>query len=53
MTQLTVLQVSKNVLKKVLEWYAQHKIDPAPTQDDDADSRKKTTDIKEWGQKLM
>jgi hypothetical protein len=41
------------VLKKVLEWCSQHKNDPAPTQDDDADSRKKTTDIEEWDQKFM
>lgn len=47
------LQVSENVLKKVLEWCSQHKNDPAPTQDDDADSRKKTTDIEEWDQKFM
>jgi S-phase kinase-associated protein 1 len=53
-TRLTVLlQVSENVLKKVLEWCSQHKNDPAPTQDDDADSRKKTTDIEEWDQKFM
>jgi S-phase kinase-associated protein 1 len=53
-TRLTfLLQVSENVLKKVLEWCSQHKNDPAPTQDDDADSRKKTTDIEEWDQKFM
>jgi S-phase kinase-associated protein 1 len=49
----TFTQVSENVLKKVLEWCSQHKNDPAPTQDDDADSRKKTTDIEEWDQKFM
>ena len=48
-----LLQVSENVLKKVLEWCSQHKNDPAPTQDDDADSRKKTTDIEEWDQKFI
>ena len=42
-----------NVLKKVLEWCSQHKNDPAPTQDDVADSRKKTTGIEEWDQKFM
>jgi hypothetical protein len=50
-TQLTLLQVS--VLKKVLEWCFQHKNALAPIQDDDADSRKKTTDIEEWDQKFM
>lgn len=30
-----------------------HKDDPAPTNEDDSDSRKKTTDIDEWDQKYM
>jgi len=52
--RLTILsQVSENILKKVLEWCSQHKNDPAPTQDDDVDSRKKTTGIEEWDQKFM
>merc|ERR1712070_133223 len=50
---IPIMNVSENVLKKVLEWCSQHKNDPAPTQDDDADSRKKTTDIEEWDQKFM
>ena len=37
----------------MLEWCAQHKNDPAPTQDDVADSCKKTTDIEESDQKSM
>ena len=52
-TQLTVLQVSENVLKKVLERCSQHKNDPAPTHGDNVDLRKKTTDIEEWDQKFM
>ncbi|GAB7329409.1 hypothetical protein MBLNU13_g01200t2 [Cladosporium sp. NU13] len=51
--EIILAAVSVNVLKKVLEWCSQHKNDPAPTQDDDADSRKKTTDIEEWNQKFM
>jgi S-phase kinase-associated protein 1 len=41
------------VSEAALEWCSQHRNDPAPTQDDDADSRKKTTDIEEWDQKFM
>lgn len=41
------------VLKKILEWCEHHRKDPQPTQDDDADSRKKSTDIDEWDQKFM
>merc|ERR1712072_950920 len=33
--------VTEAVLRKVLEWCAHHKNAPAPTQDDDADSRKR------------
>jgi S-phase kinase-associated protein 1 len=50
---LTPLQVNESVLKKVIEWCEHHKADPATTQDDDSDSRKKTTDIEEWDQKFM
>ena len=41
------------MLNKVLEWCAHHKADPQTTNDDDSDSRKKTTDIEEWDQKFM
>lgn len=40
-------------MKKVIEWCTQHKNDPPASADDDADSRKKTTDIDEWDQKFM
>ena len=46
-------QVSHQVLEKVLDWCKHHQNDPQPTGDDDADSRKKTTDIEEWDQKFM
>jgi hypothetical protein len=45
--------VNESVLKKVIEWCEHHKNDPQPAQDDDSDSRKKTTDIEEWDQKFM
>ena len=45
--------MSEAVLRKVLEWCTHHKNDPTPTTDDDADSRKKTTDIEDWDQKFM
>ncbi|KAH7553224.1 hypothetical protein BM1_08197 [Bipolaris maydis] len=46
-------QVNEAVMKKVLEWCTHHKNDPPATQDDDSDSRKKSTDIDEWDQKFM
>jgi len=36
-----------------MEWCTHHRGDPPATADDDADSRKKTTDIDEWDQKFM
>ncbi|KAJ9627223.1 hypothetical protein H2203_003685 [Taxawa tesnikishii (nom. ined.)] len=50
---IPIMNVSEPVLRKVLEWCEHHKKDPAPTTDDDADNRKKTTDIEEWDQKFM
>nr|POF03157.1 e3 ubiquitin ligase complex scf subunit sconc [Quercus suber] len=50
---IPIMNVSEAVLRKVLEWCSHHKNDPAPSADDDADSRKKTTDIEEWDQKFM
>jgi S-phase kinase-associated protein 1 len=46
-------QVNEAVLKKVMEWCEHHKEDPPTANDDDADSRKKSTDIEEWDQKYM
>jgi len=50
---IPIPNVNEAVLKKVLEWCEHHQTDPAPTTDDDSDSRKKTTDIDEWDQKFM
>jgi S-phase kinase-associated protein 1 len=50
---LTVAQVNEAVMKKVLEWCEHHRKDPPASQDDDSDSRKKSTDIDEWDQKFM
>ena len=41
------------MLRKVLEWCEHHRNDPATATDEDADNRKKTTDIEEWDQKFM
>lgn len=46
-------QVNEAVLNKVIEWCTHHKGDPPASTEDDADSRKKTTDIDEWDQKFM
>jgi S-phase kinase-associated protein 1 len=50
---IPIPNVNDTVLKKVLEWCEYHKNDPAVTEDDDSDSRKKSTDIGEWDQKFM
>jgi S-phase kinase-associated protein 1 len=50
---LTIAQVNEAVMKKVLEWCTHHRKDPPASQDDDSDSRKKSTDIDEWDQKFM
>jgi S-phase kinase-associated protein 1 len=52
-TALTPSQVNEAVMKKVLEWCEHHRNDPPASQDDDSDSRKKSTDIDEWDQKFM
>ena len=50
---IPIPNVNYSVLKKVVEWCIHHRNDPAPTNEDDSDSRKKTTDIDEWDQKFM
>jgi len=50
---IPIPNVNEAVMKKVLEWCEQHRKDPPASQDDDADSRKKSTDIDEWDQKFM
>lgn len=50
---IPISNVNEAVLKKVIEWCDHHKADPPATNEDDADSRKKTTDIEEWDQKFM
>jgi S-phase kinase-associated protein 1 len=52
-TDVPIPNVNESVLKKVIEWCEHHKNDPAAVNDDDSDSRKKTTDIEEWDQKFM
>lgn len=50
---IPIPNVNAAVLKKVIEWCTHHKHDPPSTNEDDSDSRKKTTDIEEWDQKFM
>jgi len=46
--------VTSSVLKKVLEYCEHHKDEPLPVGDDNQDdSRKRTTDISEWDQKFI
>jgi len=50
---IPIPNVNEPVMKKVLEWCEHHRNDPPASQDDDSDSRKKSTDIDEWDQKFM
>jgi S-phase kinase-associated protein 1 len=50
---IPIPNVNEPVMKKVLEWCEHHRKDPPASQDDDSDSRKKSTDIDEWDQKFM
>ncbi|MCJ1456596.1 hypothetical protein MMC28_006958 [Mycoblastus sanguinarius] len=50
---IPIPNVNEAVLNKVIEWCVHHRSDPPASTDDDADSRKKTTDIDEWDQKFM
>jgi len=50
---IPIPNVNAAVLKKVIEWCTHHKHDPPSANEDDSDSRKKTTDIEEWDQKFM
>jgi S-phase kinase-associated protein 1 len=45
--------VNEAVLRKVIEWCEYHRNDPAQTQDEESDGRRRTTDIEEWDQKFM
>jgi len=48
-----ITQVNEAVLRKVIEWCEHHKGDSPATNDDESDSRKRSTDIEEWDQKFM
>jgi len=50
---IPIPNVNAAVLKKVIDWCNHHRHDPPATNEDDSDSRKKTTDIEEWDQKFM
>ncbi|KAH6654260.1 E3 ubiquitin ligase complex SCF subunit scon-3 [Truncatella angustata] len=50
---IPIPNVTEPVLRKVIEWCEHHRQDPAPTNEDDNDNRKKTTEIDEWDQKFM
>jgi S-phase kinase-associated protein 1 len=51
--KLIQFQVNETVLRKVIEWCEHHRHDPVQANEDDNESRKKTTDIDEWDQKFM
>ena len=51
-TPVPLPNVTEQVLRKVLEWCEYHRNDIAGPEED-AEMRKKTTDIEEWDQKFM
>jgi len=50
---IPIPNVNEAVLRKVIEWCEHHKNDPPATNDDESDSRKRSTDIEEWDMKFM
>ncbi|KAI5854644.1 Skp1 family, dimerization domain-containing protein [Tricharina praecox] len=50
---IPIPNVNEAVLKKVIEWCEHHQGDSPATNDDESDSRKRSTDIEEWDQKFM
>jgi S-phase kinase-associated protein 1 len=50
---IPIPNVNAAVLKKVIEYCTHHKDDPETKAEEDADSRKKSTEIDEWDQKFM
>ncbi|KAI5820598.1 Skp1 family, dimerization domain-containing protein [Pyronema omphalodes] len=50
---IPIPNVNEAVLKKVIEWCEHHKGDSPSTNDEESDSRKRSTDIEEWDQKFM
>ena len=41
------------MLRKVIEWCEHHRGDPPATNEEESDTRKRTTEIEEWDQKFM
>jgi len=50
---IPISNVNESILRKVIEWCEHHKNDPVAAENENDDSRKKTTDIDEWDQKFM
>ncbi|KAH8673761.1 SCF complex subunit Skp1 [Xylariales sp. PMI_506] len=50
---IPIPNVTEPVLRKVIEWCEHHRGDAPASNDDDNDTRKKTTEIEEWDQKFM
>jgi len=50
---IPIPNVNEAVLKKVIEWCDHHKGDSPSTNEDESDSRKRSTEIEEWDQKFM
>lgn len=50
---IPIPNVNEAVLRKVIEWCEHHKCDSPTTNEEEADSRKRSTDIEEWDQKFM
>ncbi|KAK6843115.1 E3 ubiquitin ligase complex SCF subunit scon-3 [Apiospora arundinis] len=50
---IPIPNVTESVLRKVIEWCEHHRGDPPATNEEESDTRKRTTEIEEWDQKFM
>ncbi|KAK7924107.1 SCF complex subunit Skp1 [Apiospora marii] len=50
---IPIPNVTEPVLNKVIEWCQHHRGDPPATNEEESDTRKRTTEIEEWDQKFM
>ncbi|KAK8049963.1 E3 ubiquitin ligase complex SCF subunit scon-3 [Apiospora phragmitis] len=50
---IPIPNVTEPVLRKVIEWCEHHRGDPPATNEEESDTRKRTTEIEEWDQKFM
>ncbi|KAK7940883.1 Skp1 family- dimerization domain-containing protein [Apiospora aurea] len=50
---IPIPNVTEPVLRKVIDWCEHHRGDPPASNEEESDTRKRTTEIEEWDQKFM